>query len=117
MHSGEITLGGCALRGRGLVLTLGLRRAPLGLDALLGGSLAPLPRVAQPFGRESDVALEPPHFELDVTEPALDFGAPRFGRVPGLDPRFALVLGILESRAGRGKLLGQLARSDAERAE
>ena len=69
------------------MLALGLRRTPLGLDALLGGGLAPLARVAQPLRREGDVALEPSHFELGVAQAALDLGAPSFGGVPRLNPR------------------------------
>src|SRR3989441_3527888 len=102
VHGGEIVLGGGALGGRRVMLALGLCRAPFSLQPFISGSLAPLARVAQPLRGEGEVALELAPFELRVAQPARDFGAPRFRRVPGLDPRFPVMLGIVETRAGRG---------------
>ena len=117
LHGSEVTLGGSAFRSGRFMLALALRRAPLGLDALIGRGLAPLAGVTQALGSEGEVAVEPSNLELGVAEPALDFGASRLTRVPRLDARLPVMLGIFESRACRGELLGQLARTDAERAE
>ena len=47
LHRGEIALRGRAFGGRGGVLALRLRRAPLRLDALIAGRLAPLLSVSE----------------------------------------------------------------------
>src|SRR5207244_4096086 len=86
VHGAEIAFGRSALRRGRFMLALGLGRPPLGLDALIGGGVAPLARVAEPFRREGEIALEPTNLELGVAQPALDFSAARFHRVPGLDP-------------------------------
>src|SRR5438093_1191130 len=78
---------------------------------------APLARVAQSLGGQREIALQPADFELRVAQPAFDFGAPRLGRVPRLDARFALALRIGQPRPRRGQCLRQLAGPDAERAE
>src|SRR5436309_4888186 len=117
VHGGEIALGRSTLRSGRFVLAFGLGRPPLSLDALIGRGVAPLAGVAEPFRGEGEIALEPTNFELGVAQPALDFGAPRFYRVPRLDPRFALMLGLVEARACGGELLGQLARADPERSQ
>ena len=72
-----------------------------------------MPGVAQPLGRERQIALEAPHFELGVGQAALDFGATRLARMARLGPCLALPLRFGESPALRRKrgrqMLGPLA--------
>ncbi|TMG78578.1 MAG: hypothetical protein E6H78_21255, partial [Betaproteobacteria bacterium] len=117
LHGREVALGGRALGGGRRMLAFRLRGAPLGLDALIRRRLAPLPGVAEPLGGEREITLEPPDLEPRVPQPAFDFGAPRFRRMPRLHAGFALVLRILEPGPCGGELLGQLAGAHAERAE
>ncbi len=87
------------------------------MRAFFRGGLPPLRRVSEPLCREGEITLKPADLELGITEPPLHFGPARFGGMPGLDARFALVLGIAQPGAGGGQRLAQLTGADPERAE
>ena len=109
-HRPEVALRGRALGFRRRPLALRLQRALRFLLAPPAGGGAPLARIPQPLGGEREVALEATHLQPRLVQPALDVGAPCLGGVPGLDLRFACLLGVRLLRALRRKRRRQLLR-------
>ena len=101
LHRGQIALGGSAFRCRGDPLALRLGRPRFLLLAVQFGRGTPLARVAQPFGGQGEIALEPPDFELRVAQTPLLLGAARFRGMSRLNPRLSLALGVRQPRALR----------------
>src|SRR5205807_2074781 len=106
----EVALRGRALGFRCRPLALRLQRAPRFLLAPPARGGAPLARIPQPLGGEREVALEATYVQPRLVQPALDVGAPCLGGVPGLDLRFACLLGVRLLRALRRKRRRQLLR-------
>ncbi len=108
----EVALRRCALGGGRGPLALRLEGTRILLLAPLPRRGAPLAGIAQPLGRERQVALQPPRLELRIGQAALHFGATRLGRVSCLHARVPFPLRLLQpgplAGQGRGQLLGPL---------
>src|SRR3989442_1122332 len=121
LNGRRVALGRLALGRGGGALPLRLRRPRLFLLAALPRRDPPLPRVAQPLGREREIALPSPDVDLRVGAASLQLGAACLGPVPRLRLCLARPLGLRQTsplgRQRRGQFraaLAQAAQRDLE---